>query len=145
MSGRILGLDVGTRRIGVALSDPTQTIATPLYTLERHALKDDLEELRRLCQTEGVECIVVGWPLETSGRLGRIARIVQDFIDELKKTTELPVLKWDERLTSVAAERALTASGVRGPRRKKLVDQVAAAIILQGWLDRPGSDFGSDQ
>lgn len=145
MSGRVLGLDVGTRRIGVAVSDPTKTIATPLYTLERQSLKTDLEHLRILCETEDVESIIVGWPLETNGRLGGIARIVQGFIDELEKTTRLPVFKWDERLTSVAAERALTASGVRGQRRKQLVDQVAAAIILQGWLDRLEQDLGNDQ
>ena len=145
MSGRVLGLDVGTRRIGVAVSDPTKTIATPLYTLERRGLKEDLEHLRVLCETEDVESIIVGWPLETSGRQGGIARIVQGFIDELETTTRLPVFKWDERLTSVAAERALTASGVRGQRRKQLVDQVAAAIILQGWLDRLEQDLGNGQ
>ena len=135
MLRRILGIDVGTKRIGLALSDPTHTIATPFETLHRTTPEKDIETLIDWIQQESVSKIVVGWPLETSGREGRLAKKVQRLIDDLTEKTNLPIMKWDERMSSVAAERSLIAGGTRRLARRNLVDKVAASIILQGWLD----------
>ena len=135
MIRRILGIDVGTKRIGLAVSDPTHTIATPFETLHRTTHDQDMETLINRIKQEKVSQIVVGWPLETSGREGRLAKKVQHLIDELRVKTTVPIVKWDERMSSVAAERSLIAGGTRRLARRSLVDKVAAAIILQGWLD----------
>ena len=135
MTSRILGMDVGTKRIGIALSDPTHTIATPFETLHRTTETNDIQLIIRWLEQERVERIVVGWPLETSGREGRLAKHVQKLIDKIGEKTSLPIDKWDERMSSVAAERSLIAGGTRRMARRNLVDKVAASIILQGWLD----------
>jgi putative Holliday junction resolvase len=132
---RILGLDYGTRRVGAALSDPGRTMAFPaeLYVLrgERH----DARHYRDLVREEEVERIVIGLPLHTSGRAGRLAALTRSFGDWLAGVTGLPVLYFDERYTTVEAERRLIDAGLKRQKRKVLRDQLAAQIMLQAYLD----------
>ena len=133
---RILGIDHGGARIGLALSDPTGMLASPLLVHERRRrLKQDLKIIARLAEEHGVSAIVVGLPLEMSGKIGKKAREVQQFIEALRTHVDVPVHEWDERLTTVAADRALDEMAVRGKRRLELIDQMAAAVILQSYLD----------
>lgn len=133
---RYLGIDHGQVRIGIALSDPLGWIASPLMTHERlRKRKQDIAFLAKLASEHEVVAIVVGIPFEMSGATGKKAKEVLQFAQALQEVVSVPVIEWDERLTSVQAERSLTAMEVRGGRRKELVDQMAAAIILQGYLD----------
>ena len=133
---RYLGIDHGQVRIGVALSDPMGWIASPLLTHERlRKRKQDLAVLAKLAEEHDVAGIVVGIPYEMSGATGKKAKEVLQFAQALQEVVSVPVVEWDERLTTVQAERSLNAMDVRGGRRKELVDQMAAAIILQGYLD----------
>jgi putative holliday junction resolvase len=135
MNGRAMALDVGDKRIGVALSDPTGMLASGLKTVHRTHLKDDIAEFVALIAEHAVHTIVVGWPLETSGRVGRQARRVKIVTDALAAEAEVPIVFWDERFTSVQAERVLIQGGVRRAARRQVVDKVAATLILQSWLD----------
>jgi putative Holliday junction resolvase len=130
---RILGLDVGERRIGLAISTPEGGLAVPLRVLERRRDDSDIEAIAALARAEHVETLVVGHPLSMDGSAGPQARRVEAFARLLAKATGLPFALWDERLSSVQAERA-----VRPLRRRRRApsDDVAAAIILQGYLDR---------
>lgn len=133
---RYLGIDHGQVRIGVALSDPMGWIASPLLThVRKRKRKQDLAELVRIAIAHEVVEIVIGIPYEMSGDAGKKANEVRQFADALRVLSPVPVVEWDERLTSVQAERSLSVMDVRGARRKELVDQMAAAIILQGYLD----------
>lgn len=132
---RTFGLDVGTRTIGVAVSDPTATLASPLTTIRRTGLRADLDALAALIAAHDVDRLVVGWPLQPDGREGPITRKVQAFADAAAARTGLPVERWDERMTSKLAERYLIEGGARRETRRQVVDKVAAALILQGWLD----------
>jgi putative Holliday junction resolvase len=134
--GRVLGLDVGSRRLGVAVSDPSGTVATPLATVPRRTPAADAAELRRLAAEQQATTIVVGLPLTLAGREGRAAAEVRAYAAELAKL--LPGIAFelaDERLSTVAAERALIGGGVRRRQRRDLVDQVAASVFLQTWLN----------
>lgn len=133
---RILALDVGDRTIGLALSDDLGLTAQGRPTIERKGLRQDLETLARLVSEEGVGEIVVGLPLQLDGHRGPQADKVLTFVETLKSTFGLPVTTWDERLTSVAAERVLLEGGVRRARRRAVRDQLAAVLILQSYLDR---------
>ena len=145
---RVMGIDHGQARIGLALSDPTGLLASPLQVLERRRrLKQDLKQIAKLGEEHGVSAIVVGMPFEMSGEVGKKAKEVRQFIRNLATHVEVPIHEWDERLTTVAADRALDTMEVRGGRRKELVDQMAAAVILQGYLDGqapPPEDEGWD-
>lgn len=132
---RTFGLDVGTRTIGVAVSDPTATLASPLTTIRRTGLRADLDALAALIAAHDVDRLVVGWPLQPDGREGPIARKVAALADAITAHTGLPVERWDERMTSKLAERYLIEGGARRETRRQVVDKVAAALILQGWLD----------
>jgi len=130
-----MGLDVGERRVGVAIGDELGMISSPLTIVQRR--DGDLAELRDLAIAKGVDRLVVGLPTGLSGREGPQAAIVRQFADALEAAVgpEIPVVFWDERLTTAVAERTLHESG-RGRRRQKGdVDAVAAAVILQGYLD----------
>jgi putative Holliday junction resolvase len=136
----MLGLDYGGRRIGVAVSDPTGTLASPLETLTRRAGKrPPLTTLEALARNQEVEALVVGLPLTLSGEEDAWCAEVREVGDELGRRLGLPVHYVDERMTSVRAERAVRASGL--PRRqredKARIDAAAAALILQAYLDRP--------
>lgn len=133
---RILGLDVGTKTIGVAVSDEMGWTAQGVATLARRGRDADLAALRRLAEEWGVERIVVGLPRNMDGSLGPAARSVLEFADAVKAALGLPVVTWDERLSTVAATRTLLEADVSRRRRKAVVDKLAAVFILQGYLDR---------
>jgi len=132
---RILGLDVGDRTIGVALSDESATLASGLRTIRRAGLKKDLRELAELARGRDVGAVVVGLPRRLDGSEGPQAQKVRAFVQALQDAVKLPVVTWDERFTTVAAEQALIEGGVSRERRKGLVDKVAAVLILQNYLD----------
>lgn len=138
---RLLGLDVGEKTIGLALSDESATLATGLPTLRRRGLKQDLRDLADLVDGREVATVVVGLPRSLDGSEGPQARKVRAFVDALKPAVKVPVVTWDERFTTVAAQHALIEGGVSRGRRKELVDKVAAVLILQNYLDyRKGAD-----
>jgi putative Holliday junction resolvase len=132
---RILGLDVGSKTIGVAVSDELSLTAQGLTTLKRKVLKQDIKQLLKVIEENGVEKVVVGLPKNMNGSLGPSAEIVISLIGELKKFIDLPVVTWDERLSTVAAQRVLLEADMSRKKRKRVVDKVAAIIILQGYLD----------
>jgi putative Holliday junction resolvase len=135
---RILALDHGTRRIGVAVSDETQLLATPLEYIPAEPFADFLKRLRELLHEKQVELILVGLPRNMDGTYGPAALKVEAFIAALKGALTVPIQTWDERLTSVQANRILIAGGVRRDKRKEKVDKMAAAILLQSFLDSRG-------
>ena len=137
---RLLGLDVGERRIGVALSDPGGVLAFPLSILERQVEGRDVEEVARLVAEHGADGVVVGLPRSLSGAIGPQAERVLTFVSVLKEKLGVPVHTYDERLSTVVAQRRLQEVGKKGKRGgagpKKHLDAEAAAVILQGYLDR---------
>jgi putative Holliday junction resolvase len=132
--GRVLGLDLGAARIGVAVSDEDRRIAVALGTINTGAPKD-LRSVVALVREHEVTTVVVGEPLLMSGEAGEAARHAREFADALRAILEVPVELFDERLTTVEAERRLADAGVSGKRRRGVVDQVAATVILQAFLD----------
>src|SRR5919106_1352056 len=136
---RALGLDLGTRRIGIALSDSAGTLATPYEVVIRSGDRArDLERIAALADEAGAELVVVGLPRSLDGSIGPAARAVLDEVDELRARLAeraVGVVTWDERLSTVEAERRLRSAGVKGARGRRVVDQVAARVILQSWLD----------
>lgn len=133
--GRRLGIDVGSVRIGVALSDPDGLIATPLVTVPRAADGTDLRAVAALVAEHEVVQIVLGLPRTLAGREGAAAEAAREFAGALAAAVEVPVVLSDERLTTVVATRQLRESGRKGRRQRSVIDQVAAVGILQGWLD----------
>ena len=131
--GRMLGLDIGERRIGVAVSDELGTIASPVGMILRQ--RDVAAEVRGLIAEYGAVRVVAGLPIGMSGREGPQAQTVRAFVDELAKRLDVPVEFYDERLSTAVAERSLIAGGTRRAKRRDKVDAVAAAVILQGYLD----------
>lgn len=131
---RVLGLDVGSRRIGVAVSDPLGITAQGLDTLERRNKRYDFQYLRDVIRKYEVKEIVVGLPLRMSGEEGIQADKMQGFAEELRKRFKLPVHLWDERLTSAEANRLLRETDLSIEKRGKAVDRMAAVLILQGWM-----------
>lgn len=134
-----LGLDIGERRIGVAISDPDGIFAQPLTTLTVNS-DDPAEEVVELARARGVTGVVVGLPRHMSGRIGTSAERARRFAEILEERLDVPVEFWDERLSTVEADRRLVEAGMSRRRRKEVVDRVAAALILQGWLDRRDAD-----
>jgi putative Holliday junction resolvase len=138
-STRALGVDLGSKRIGLALSDPTRTVASPFSVLRRgkdHAA--DHAAILNVAREEGVNTIVVGLPLSLSGRDGPAAKATRAEVEALRAVAEpadLSVVLHDERLTTVSAERSLNEARVKRDDRREVVDKVAAAIMLQSWLD----------
>lgn len=132
---RVLGLDVGSRRIGVAVSDPLGITAQGLETLHRKNKKHDFAYLRRLIRDHEIGEIVVGLPLRMSGAEGMQARKIQLFADDLRKYFKLPIHLWDERLTSAEANRLLRETDLSIEKRGQAVDRMAAILILQSWMD----------
>ncbi len=142
-AGRTLALDYGERRIGIALSDPMGLAARPLMTMTRTTWARDLDRIRAIVSEHEVRRIVVGLPLDMDGERGARARITEAFIGKIRGATGLPVIPWDERLTTVQAERILISGDVSRARRRRVIDQVAAVIVLQAYLDArrdPGTE-----
>jgi putative Holliday junction resolvase len=134
-SGRVMALDVGKVRVGVALSDPLGYTAQPLLTLWRKSRGEDLRSLMRLIRKHEVTEIVVGNPLHLSGDVSPWAAKVQAFAEDLRERSALPLHLWDERLSSVAAHEILDEAGHDRRDRKRVIDQVAAVVILRGWME----------
>jgi putative Holliday junction resolvase len=134
--GRIMGLDLGDRRIGVAISDELRWTAQGLEVIPRTSPNRDLARLREIIRENEVEEIVIGLPRHMNGTYGQRAEISLQFAEELRRTTGLPVKTQDERLSTAAAQRTLIDADVSRARRKQVVDKMAAAVILQGYLDR---------
>lgn len=132
---RALGLDVGDRRIGVALSDPTGALATPLAAIDRRASQGGIDTVVRLAREHEAADIVVGLPVSLDGGVGPQARAVQSFCDALHEVCPLPIHTVNEQYTSAEAEQRLRDVGVEPSRDRGRVDALAAAIILQEWLD----------
>ncbi len=132
---RIMGLDVGDKYIGVALSDPLGMFAQPLSVITREGDERTMEILQEIISTSQVSKIVFGLPKNMNGSIGPQAEKVLSFIEMLKQTIDIPFLPWDERLSSKAAENAMLEAGVSRGKRKQMVDKIAAALILQGYLD----------
>ena len=138
---RALGLDLGSKRIGVAVSDLTGTIASPLTVIQRgRSRRHDHQRIADLVRAEEAECVVVGMPRSLSGADGPAARAARAEVSALATVVGVPVETHDERFTTVTANRALAESGVRGQARRQVVDKVAAAVILQAWLDGRRTD-----
>jgi putative Holliday junction resolvase len=133
---RLIGLDVGTKTVGVALSDLTRTIASGLTTLARTKFTADARALLDLAREHAIGGFVVGFPVNLDGSVGPRAQATRAFARNLAKLTPLPILLWDERLSTAAAERTLLEADASRKRRAEVIDKLAAAIILQGALDR---------
>lgn len=132
---RILALDHGTVRVGVAVSDPLKMIAQPLEFIPAEPFPECLNRIKELVRTNEVELIIIGMPRNMDGSYGEAAARVREFVAVLKDTVAVPLKTWDERLTSVLAERFLREGNVKGRDRKAKVDKTAAAILLQSYLD----------
>lgn len=132
---RILGLDVGDKTIGVAVSDPLGFTAQGIKTILRKNKNADIEEIKSLCLEYNVETIVVGLPKNMNGTVGPQGEKVLNFCELIKESTKLPIKMWDERLTTVAATRAMLEADLSRAKRKKIVDKIASTYILQGYLD----------
>ena len=133
---RALGIDLGSKRIGVALSDSAGSLATPYEVVARSGDRErDHRRIAALAEEAGAEVVVVGLPLGLDGSTGRAAQAALAEADELAQVTGLPVEMWDERLTTVTADRQLMALDMKAGARRRVVDKVAASILLQAWLD----------
>jgi putative Holliday junction resolvase len=137
--GRLVGLDVGDSTIGVAVADELGLTAQGIGVVRRTTLAQDLHRLEELLAPYPPERFVVGLPLNMNGTIGPQARKVQEFARILEEHFRVPVESWDERLTTVAANRALTETGASRRKRRLVVDRIAATLILQGYMDRHGT------
>jgi putative Holliday junction resolvase len=140
---RILALDHGTRRVGIAVSDELKMIATPLEFIPAEPFTDFLARLKEIIHAKEVGLILVGLPRNMDGSYGPAALKVQEFIAVLKDKIAVAIQTWDERLTSAQAQRFLIQGGVRREKRKQKVDQTAAAILLQSYLDNLAAGHGA--
>jgi len=134
--GRLIGIDAGTKTLGLALSDVTRTIASALETIRRTKFKDDAKRLLDLAREHAVRGFVLGLPANLDGSEGPRAQATRAFARNLNALSPLPILLWDERLTTVEAERMLIAADTSRKRRADVIDKLAATLILQGALDR---------
>ena len=133
---RIMALDVGSRTIGIACSDALLMTAQGIETIRRISLENDFNRLRELISEYEVHELVVGMPKNMNGTKGERAEKTEEFVEKMKAVIDLPVTFWDERLSTVMAERQLIAADVSRKKRKGVIDKMAAVVILQGYLDR---------
>jgi putative Holliday junction resolvase len=142
MPSRVVAVDLGTRRIGVAVTDGLGMTAQPHATIARHGGQRDLDAIARVVEQFAAELVVVGLPLSPEGEVGRAARSVQAFVERLRAVLTVPIETIDESFTTVEAEEVLLRADLSRARRKQVVDRVAAAVILRRWLDAntPGSE-----
>lgn len=136
---RILGLDIGEKRIGVAVSDELGLTAQGLNTLAFKDFRDALLKIVSLCNDYAVEEIVIGMPYNMNGTEGNQVHKVRGIADQINESTNVPIREWDERLSTVAAERTLLEADISRAKRRKAIDKLAAVFILQGYLDRNNS------
>ena len=133
---RIMGLDIGSKTIGVAVSDELGLIAQGLKTIQTRPHKGELDELATIIAELGISLVVVGLPKNMDGTLGKQAEMVLQWIETFRKRLEISVVTWDERLSTVGASRVLLEANVSRKKRKKVIDKLAAVLILQGYLDQ---------
>ena len=133
---RIMSLDVGSRTIGIACSDALLMTAQGIETIRRTSLEKDFNRLQELIAEYEVHELVVGMPKNMNGTKGERAEKTEEFVEKMKEVIDLPVTYWDERLSTVMAERQLIAADVSRKKRKSVMDKMAAVVILQGYLDR---------
>jgi putative Holliday junction resolvase len=133
--GRMVGLDYGEKRVGVAISDSMGIVATPRETLLVGKRKDLFAAILAICAELDADKIVVGLPLHLDGRMSELAHQVERFVEQLSKETSIEIVTWDERLTSKSAEAVLIQAGTRRDKRKTVIDKLAAQIMLQHYLD----------
>ena len=131
----MIGLDLGSKRIGVSICDDKQLIATPLKTINRNSLKDLVDELRLIIDENNIKGIIVGNPLNMDGSSGRSAQSVKDTTENIEKNLDIPICLWDERLSTVGAFNLSSQLDINVSKREKKIDENAAAFILQGALD----------
>jgi len=131
----LLGLDVGEKTIGLALSDARHVVASPLHTIARGKFTHDAKSLAALCTQHGVGALVIGYPINMDGSLGPRTQSTRTFASELEKHIALPILLWDERMSTLAVTRTMLEADLSRQRRGELVDKLAAAYMLQGCLD----------
>ena len=133
---RALGVDLGSKRIGLATSDRSGTIATPLIVLQRSGSREtDHQAIARIVEEYEIECVVVGLPLNMNGSMGEAAKSALIEVDQLTSVLSVPVLTFDERRTTVTADHVLMQQNLNAQERRKVIDKVAAAVLLQSWLD----------
>lgn len=133
---RALGLDVGEKRIGVAVSDPLGITAQGAGVIKREEIKKDLDEIAKFIEEYKADSVVVGMPFNMNGTKGKSAEIVDEFVENLRAAIKVPVEIYDERLSTKEGERFLISSGVSRKKRKKVIDTIAAQLVLQSYLDR---------
>ena len=133
--GRVIGIDYGDKRCGVAVSDPSWMIASAHHVISNRGMDRVIREIAEVCRNQEAERIVLGWPLNMDGTEGPATAKVRNFLLKLKPAIDLPVETWDERLTTRTAETILIEAGTRRKKRKGLVDKVAAQVLLQHYLD----------
>ncbi len=132
---RLLGIDIGEKKIGVAMSDILGSIASPVIVIQRQDIETDIGLIKDIIEEYNINEIVAGLPRNMDGSLGQKAVQITEFTDNLKEKIKIPVTMWDERLTTVAGERVLIQGNVSRKKRKKVIDKIAACIILQSYLD----------
>ena len=132
---RLIGLDLGSKRIGVSICDEKQLIATPFKTINRSTLKELIDELKNIIEENNIKGVVIGNPLNMNGSLGKSAQSVKDTSNNIEKNIDLPICLWDERLSTVGAFNLSSQLDVNITKREKKIDENAAAFILQGALD----------
>ena len=132
---RLIGLDLGSKRIGVSICDEKQLIATPLKTINRNLLKDLIDELKLIINENNIKGIIVGNPLNMDGSSGRSAQSVKDTTENIEKNLNIPICLWDERLSTIGAFNLSSQLDINVSKREKKIDENAAAFILQGALD----------
>ena len=132
---RLIGLDLGSKRIGVSICDDKQLIATPLKTINRNSLKDLVDELRLIINENDIKGVIIGNPLNMDGSSGRSAQSVKDTTENIEKNLNIPICLWDERLSTVGAFNLSSQLDINVSKREKKIDENAAAFILQGALD----------
>ncbi len=132
---RLIGLDLGSKRIGVSICDEKQLIATPYKTINRNSLKDLIDELRLIINENNIKGVIVGNPLNMDGSSGRSAQSVKDTTENIEKNLDIPICLWDERLSTVGAFNLSSQLDINVSKREKKIDENAAAFILQGALD----------
>ncbi len=134
--GALLGLDPGTKTLGLAISDPTRLIATPLHTIRREKFTPDAHSLLKTYDDNQASALIVGYPINMNGTLGPRAQSVRDFCTNLMRLRDIPIFLWDERLSTMAVTRTMIDADMSRKKRAQNVDKLAASYILQGVLDR---------
>ena len=133
--GRLIGLDLGSKRIGVSICDEKQLIATPLKTISKNSLEELIKNLKEIINENDIEGIIIGNPLNMDGSFGRSAQSVKDTAQNIEKNIDIPICLWDERLSTVGAFNLSSQLDINVSKREKKIDQNAAAFILQGAID----------